>query len=181
MKITEGPLSGLLIIEPRLFSDNRGYFYESFQQSRYLEAGIPPFVQDNISNSRQHSLRGMHFQNPTPQGKLVWVARGTVWDVMLDIRRSSPTFKQWHAITLTAEQPTQIYIPPGFAHGFVTLSDDAVFCYKCTDYYNPQDERGIIWNDPEININWPIKNPILSPKDTTYSTLSEMTHDNLFA
>lgn len=181
MKITKGPLDGLLIIEPQVFSDARGYFYESFRQTRYTEAGIPTFVQDNISHSRRDSLRGLHYQRPASQGKLVWVTRGSVWDVMVDIRVSSPTFKQWHAVTLNAEEPKQIYIPPGFAHGFLTLSDEAVFCYKCTDYYSPKDEHGIIWNDPEINIEWPAVNPILSPKDTTYSSLSEITHDNLFA
>lgn len=181
MKITPAPLAGILIIEPRIFNDERGFFYESHQQSRYLEAGIPAMVQDNISRSRRGTLRGLHYQLPAAQGKLVWVIRGKVWDVMVDIRRQSPTYKKWFAMTLSDEQPTQIYIPPGFAHGFCTLSDEADFCYKCTDYYTPSDEHGIIWNDPEINIKWPVDNPVLSPKDKLYPSLNEIEHDKLFA
>lgn len=181
MKISPAPLNGILLIEPRLFSDERGFFYESHQQNRYLEAGIPPLVQDNISRSRKNTLRGLHFQQPQAQGKLIWVIRGSVFDVMVDIRTSSPTYKQWYAATLSDDKPMQIYIPPGFAHGFCTLSDEADFCYKCTDYYAPSAEHGIIWNDPELNIAWPIKNPILSAKDKTYPTLNEIQHDALFA
>ncbi|HTM64000.1 MAG TPA: dTDP-4-dehydrorhamnose 3,5-epimerase [Gammaproteobacteria bacterium] len=181
MNITEAPLQGILIIQPRLFSDDRGFFYESHQQNRYLNAGIPLMVQDNISRSKKDTLRGLHFQMPHSQGKLVWVIRGKVWDVMVDIRRSSPTYKKWFALTLSDETPTQIYIPPGFAHGFCTLSDEADFCYKCTDYYSPQTEHGIIWNDPELKIEWPVDNPILSPKDKLYPTLKEINHAKLFA
>ncbi len=181
MKITNAPLDGILIIEPRLFSDERGFFYESHQQSRYAEAGIPQMVQDNISRSHRNTLRGLHYQLPSAQGKLVWVIRGKVWDVMVDIRRHSPTYKKWFAMTLSDDKPTQIYIPPGFAHGFCTLSDEADFCYKCTEYYTPANEHGIIWNDPEINISWPIENPVLSPKDKLYPSLNEIEHDKLFA
>lgn len=181
MKITAAPLDGILIIEPRLFSDERGFFYESHQHSRYLEAGVPQMVQDNISRSRRGTLRGLHYQLPSAQGKLVWVIRGKVWDVMVDIRRSSPTYKKWFAMTLSDETLTQIYIPPGFAHGFCTLSDEADFCYKCTDYYTPANEQGIIWNDPEINIPWPVENPVLSPKDKLYPSLNEIEHAKLFA
>ena len=178
MKITQTTLAGILLIEPRVFSDQRGYFYESHQQQRYLQAGIPPLVQDNVS---RNSLRGLHYQLPNAQGKLVWVIRGKVWDVMVDIRRSSPTYKKWFGITLSDEKPMQIYIPPGFAHGFCTLSDEADFCYKCTDYYAPEAEQGIIWNDPEIQIDWPVNEPILSDKDTTFAPLKEISHDKLFA
>jgi dTDP-4-dehydrorhamnose 3,5-epimerase len=181
MKITSGPLAGLLLIEPQMFSDERGFFYESHRQPNYLEAGIPPLVQDNISRSKRNTLRGLHFQSPHAQGIPVWVIRGKVWDVMVDIRRSSPTYRRWFGITLSDERPLQIYIPPGFAHGFCTLSDEADFCYKCTDFYSPGSEHGIIWNDPEINIPWPIANPILSTKDMAYPTLSEIPHDKLFS
>lgn len=181
MKISQGPLNGILLIEPRLFSDDRGFFYESHRDDRYLAAGLPPFVQDNVSRSKRHSLRGLHFQHPNPQGKLVWVTRGTVFDVMVDIRLSSPTYKKWFGITLTDTQPMQLYIPPGFAHGFCVLSEEADFCYKCTNYYSPADEHGIRWNDPSIAINWPIDDPILSPKDQAYPNLSEISHDKLFA
>lgn len=181
MKITNAPLAGILLIEPRVFNDERGFFYESHQLKRYQEAGIPPLVQDNISRSKRNTLRGLHYQSPHAQGKLVWVLRGKVWDVMVDIRQSSPTFKQWFGITLSDENPMQVYIPPGFAHGFCTLSDEADFCYKCTDYYAPTAEHGIIWNDPEINIAWPISNPVLSTKDCVYPTLSEIEHAKLFA
>lgn len=181
MNITDGPLAGIKIIEPRVFSDNRGYFYESHQSMRYRDAGIPDLVQDNISRSQRGTLRGLHYQQPNAQGKLVWVTRGKVWDVMVDIRQSSPTFKQWFGIELSDEQPTQVYIPPGFAHGFCVLSNEAIFCYKCSDYYAPQAEHGIIWNDSEIGIEWPINEPILSGKDEQYPSLSEIKHDNLFA
>lgn len=180
MNIIDTPLAGIKIIEPRVFGDDRGYFYESHQHTRYQEANIPPFVQDNISRSKKGTLRGLHYQKPNSQGKLVWVTHGTVWDVMVDIRTSSPTFKKWHAVELCAEKPTQIYIPPGFAHGFCVLSDEAVFCYKCTDYYTPHAEHGIIWDDAELAIDWPIASPTLSAKDKEYPSISEISHDNLF-
>lgn len=181
MKITNAPLDGILIIEPRVFKDTRGFFYESFQQERYTNAGMPLFVQDNVSHSTANTLRGLHFQLPRSQGKLVWVTQGSVWDVMVDVRVSSPTFGEWFSITLSADHPTQVYIPPGFAHGFCVLSDSAIFHYKCTDYYAPACEHGIRWNDPKLNIAWPISNPVLSAKDSAYPTLDEMTHEQLFA
>ena len=181
MKTSAGPLAGLIIIEPRVFSDERGYFFETFQQHRYAELGIPAFVQDNTSHSTRDVLRGLHYQLPQQQGKLVWVTRGEVWDVMVDIRLSSPTFGQWFAMTLSEKNHTQIYIPPGFAHGFCVLSDEADFHYKCTDFYSPGAEQGISWNDPSLNIPWPVKKPLLSPKDTQYKALSEIPHDKLFA
>lgn len=181
MKVTQGPLDGLVIIEPRLFHDNRGYFYEDFQKIRYSELGLPEFVQDNISRSKQNVIRGLHYQLPNSQGKLVGVTRGTIWDVVVDVRRSSPTFGQWFGITLSDENHVQMYIPPGFAHGFCVTSSEADFYYKCTDYYSPPAEHGIAWNDPKLNIPWPVKNPILSPKDEVYTPLHEIPHDQLFA
>lgn len=180
MKITHTALDGIIIIEPAIFNDERGYFYEGFQQNRYKEQGIPAFVQDNVSRSKQNVLRGLHYQKPNPQGKLVGVTRGKVWDVVVDIRVSSTTFGQWFGIELSDENHVQMYIPPGFAHGFCVLSDFADFYYKVTDFYTPGCEHGIAWNDAALNISWPIKNPILSPKDQTYSTLKETAHDALF-
>jgi dTDP-4-dehydrorhamnose 3,5-epimerase len=179
--MTKTPLEGLLVIEPRVFNDSRGYFYESFQQERYAQAGLPLFVQDNVSHSSANTLRGLHFQQPRAQGKLVWVSQGSVWDVVVDIRASSPTFGQWFSITLTDKNHTQLFIPPGFAHGFCVISENAIFHYKCTDYYAPECERGIRWDDPKLNIPWPVNNPILSAKDSAYPTLHEITHEQLFA
>lgn len=181
LNISPAPLEGLLIIQPRVFSDDRGYFFETYQTQRYTECGMPPFVQDNLSRSQKNVLRGLHYQLPHAQGKLVSVIQGTVWDVAVDIRRSSPTFGQWFGITLSEENHTQFYIPPGFAHGFCVLSDDVIFSYKCTDFYTPQAEHGIAWNDPSLNIPWPVSEPILSPKDKIYPNLNEVTHDDLFA
>ncbi len=181
MKIVEGPLKGLLIIEPRVFTDSRGFFYETFQQQRYEENNIPLFVQDNTSRSKRNVLRGLHYQLPNPQGKLVYVTRGAVWDVVVDIRKSSATFGQWFGIHLTDENHTQLYVPAGFAHGFCVLSDEADFHYKCTDYYSPGNEHGIAWNDKKLNIPWPVENPVLSPKDEVYPSLHEVAHESLFA
>ena len=180
MKITEGPLPGLLIIEPQVFHDTRGYFYEAFQQTRYQELGLPVFVQDNVSRSKQHVLRGLHYQNPHSQGKLVGVTSGAVWDVALDIRASSKTFGQWFGLLLSDENHRQMYVPKGFAHGFCVLSNEADFYYKCTDFYSPDSEQGIAWDDPTLNIPWPISQPILATKDQRYPRLSEIPHDKLF-
>lgn len=180
MKITAGPLPGLLIIEPRIFADLRGYFFEDYQETRYVDAGMPRFVQHNVSRSQQNVLRGLHYQLPHAQGKLVGVMRGTVWDVVVDIRKSSPTFGKWFSITLSDENHLQMYVPPGFAHGFCVLSAEADFYYKCTDFYAPQSERGIIWHDSRLNIAWPIPNPILSPKDEVYAPLHEIPENELF-
>lgn len=181
MQVTNGPLSGLLIIQPKIFNDERGYFYEVFQQERYKEIGIPPFVQDNFSRSTQNVLRGLHYQLPNPQGKLVYVTRGHVFDVAVDIRKSSSTFGQWFGIHLTDENHTQLYIPPGYAHGFCVLSAVADFNYKCTDYYLPQAEKGLLYNDPHLNITWPVDKPLLSPKDTLFSNFLEQENDRFFA
>lgn len=180
MKVTETKLSGLLIIEPEIFTDNRSYFYQVFQQQQYSKYGIPLFVQDNVSRSKRNVIRGLHYQLPHAQGKLVWVLRGTVWDVSVDVRINSKTFAQWFAIELNDRTCTQLYIPPGFAHGFCVLSDEADFYYKCTDYYSPKDEHGIAYNDKELNIPWPITDAILSPKDLSHPKLKEITHDRLF-
>lgn len=180
VKITTAPLQGLLIIEPQVFTDHRGHFFEAFQSKRYAEAGMPSFVQENVSWSKRDVLRGLHYQSPQFQGKLVWVTRGTVWDVAVDIRLSSPTFGQWFGISLSAENNTQLYVPPGFAHGFCVLSEDAIFHYQCTDFYMPGSEYGIAWNDSRLNIPWPVKNPILSSKDESYPALHEIVHERLF-
>ncbi len=173
MKVSDTSLPGVLLIEPRVFSDPRGTFWETYQAKRYADAGIPAiFVQDNCSRSVRGTLRGLHYQLRHPQAKLVWVTRGEVFDVVVDIRRGSPTFGRWFSTTLSGDQPRQMYIPPGFAHGFCVLSEFADFAYQCTDYYVPDDERGIIWNDPDIGIRWPIAEPLLSDKDRGYPTLN---------
>jgi dTDP-4-dehydrorhamnose 3,5-epimerase len=181
MIIKETPLAGLLVIAPRVFRDDRGFFWEAHHARRYAEAGISdPFVQDNASRSAKGTLRGLHYQLKRPQGKLVWVVRGEVFDVAVDIRKSSPTFGKWFGERLSGDEPKQIYIPTGFAHGFCVLSDSADFMYKCTNLYAPDDERGIIWNDPDIGIYWPIADPRLSEKDQRFSRLREVPHADLF-
>jgi dTDP-4-dehydrorhamnose 3,5-epimerase len=168
MKVTNTKLQGCVIIEPKVFQDERGFFLETFQSNRYQEqAGINlHFVQDNYSRSSKGVLRGLHFQKNKPQGKLVRVVRGTVFDVAVDIRPYSNTYGQWEGVILSEENKLQFWVPPGFAHGFVVLSHIADFEYKCTDYYDSSDEGSLIWNDPDINITWPdIENVQLSPKD----------------
>lgn len=182
MQITETSLPGVLIIEPKVFADNRGFFYESFNATRYSEQGFKQaFVQDNISRSYQHVVRGLHYQLVHPQAKLVSVIRGKVFDVAVDIRQGSPTFGQWFGQELSDENHLQLYIPEGFAHGFCVLSEYADFMYKCTDYYYPQGERGLRWDDSAINIAWPIPKDkaILNAKDLANPLLSEITFDNL--
>ena len=166
MKVIETSLRDCVIIEPKVFGDERGFFLETFQAKRYSDIGIDlPFVQDNYSRSRKGVLRGMHFQKTKPQGKLVSVVKGEVFDVAIDIRQESPTYGKWEGVVLSEENKHQLWVPPGFAHGFLVLSDTADFVYKCTDYYDPSDEGSILWNDSEVNIDWPIKNPTLSEKD----------------
>ena len=167
MKITHSKLKGCVIIEPRVFGDERGFFLETFQAVRYeQEAGIDlPFVQDNHSRSARGVLRGLHFQKTKPQGKLVRVVRGEVYDVAVDIRKGSATFGEWEGVILSEDNKKQFWVPPGFAHGFIVLSDTADFEYKCTDYYDPNDEGCILWNDPDLGIPWPVANPVLSTKD----------------
>ncbi len=176
MKVSHSKLQGCLIIEPRVFGDERGFFLETFQADRYRrEAGIDlPFVQDNHCRSARGVLRGLHFQKTKPQGKLVRVVRGEVYDVALDIRKGSATFGEWEGVILSEDNKKQFWVPPGFAHGFVVLSDTADFEYKCTDYYDPSDEGCILWSDPELDIAWPIANPVLSAKDQSAKRLVDL-------
>ena len=180
MKIIPTKLSGVLLIEPQLFQDERGYFTEFFQEKRYQEQGISTqFVQDNFSHSRQNVIRGLHYQIEHPQAKLIYVIRGCVLDVIVDIRRNSPTFGQHITIELDDKLHRQVFIPQGFAHGFCVLSSHADFIYKCSDYYYPSAERGILWNDPNLQIPWPIKNPILSAKDAMHLPLKNIPIEHL--
>jgi dTDP-4-dehydrorhamnose 3,5-epimerase len=167
MDIKSTPIEGLLIIEPQVFTDPRGYFYESYNKEKFVAAGINiEFVQDNQSLSQKGIVRGLHFQAPPfDQGKLVRVIQGAVLDVAVDIRKNSPTYGQNFSIELSAQNRTMFYIPPGFAHGFETLDDNTIFLYKCTDVYNKQSEGGLLWNDPELGIKWQSSNPLISEKD----------------
>lgn len=175
MEIVRTGIEGVLLIEPKVFGDHRGFFLETFQEERYREAGIAQrFVQDNHSRSRRGILRGLHFQRSHPQGKLVSALRGRVFDVAVDIRPESPTFGKWHAAVLDDENHHQLWIPPGLAHGFCVLSDVADFVYKCTDYYHPEDEGAVRWDDPDIGIDWPVAEPILSDKDSKAPRLREI-------
>lgn len=175
MKVTDTALPGVRIIEPRVFGDARGWFLESFSTRRYREAvGIDPdFVQDNVSRSIRGVLRGLHFQRTRPQGKLIQVTEGTVFDVAVDIDPRSATFRQYVTVELSADNHRQIWIPPGYAHGFCVISDTATFQYKCTDYYDPADEAGIAWDCPDLAIPWPIAAPILSDKDRRHPGVME--------
>ncbi len=167
MQFIETSIPGLLIVKPQVFADDRGYFFESFSEQKFKGAGINfHFVQDNESKSQKGVLRGLHFQNPPhAQGKLVRVIKGAVLDVAVDIRKGSPTYGKYEMVELTGNNKTLLWIPPGFAHGFVTLEDDTVFFYKCTNSYNKESEGSIRWDDPDLNIQWNITNPILSEKD----------------
>ncbi|WP_306639520.1 dTDP-4-dehydrorhamnose 3,5-epimerase [Sanyastnella coralliicola] len=168
MKVSSTPIEGLLVIEPSVFRDDRGYFFEPFNDRRFHEAtGLDvTFVQDNESLSKAYTVRGLHFQEPpVPQGKLVRVSRGKAFDVAVDLRKESPTFGQHHMVLLSEENKLQFWIPPGFAHGFLTLEDDTVFSYKCTGYYAPECERTLRWNDPILAIDWGVEEPLISEKD----------------
>ena len=181
MNILTCEISGLLILEPKVFGDARGFFMETYNQRSYREAGLAAdFVQDNLSFSRRGTLRGLHCQNPVPQGKLLQVLQGEVFDVAVDIRRHSPTFGKWHGLNLSAENKRQFYVPPGFAHGFLVLSETALFHYKCTEFYSPQNELAIRWNDPDIGIEWPIKEPLLSERDAKGLRLRDTPPERLF-
>jgi len=161
-------LPEIIIIEPELFQDDRGYFMEMYHRAKFENAGIRGnFVQDNRSRSRKGTIRGLHYQLGKPQGKLIWTLSGKVFDVAVDIRRRSPTFGKWLGTILSSENKKGIYIPPDFAHGFCVLSEEAEILYKCTEFYSPEHERTIRWDDPELAIEWPIKNPVLSEKDAT--------------
>lgn len=176
MDVIDTNIFGVKIIQPKVFGDERGFFLETFEKQRY-QAMLNidyDFVQDNHSRSSKGVLRGLHFQSINPQGKLVRVVRGEVFDVAVDIRKDSPTYGKWHGIILSEQNKTQFWIPPGLAHGFVVLSDSADFEYKCTDYYNPINEGCLIWNDPDVGIKWPLSNPLLSVKDQKGKTLAEL-------
>ena len=184
MKIIEAPLPGVIVIEPKIFGDKRGFFLETYREDVLQQAGInATFVQDNHSRSTQGILRGLHYQLTQTQGKLVRVTSGTVFDVAVDVRHGSPTFGQWYGTQLDEESMRMMYVPPGFAHGFVVLSASADFLYKCTDYYHPESEQGILWNDPDIGIDWPISGIsaeiALSEKDKNNVLLKNQTTNRL--
>ena len=180
MIITPTNLPEVLVVEPKVWGDARGFFFESHHERKYLEAGIDArFVQDNHSRSRRGTLRGLHFQITRPQGKLCRVVSGEVFDVAVDIRVGSPTFGAWTGVTLSAENKRQFWVPPDFAHGFVVTGETALFSYKCTDYYAPEYDGSVLWNDPEIGIEWPVERPTLSDKDRAALPLNEMPEETL--
>jgi|SRR5690554_561018 len=175
MEIKETFIKDLLIIQPRVFPDKRGYFFESYNAEKFKKNGLSmSFIQDNISKSQKGVLRGLHFQKPPyAQGKLVYVLRGEVLDVAVDLRKNSPTYGKYFSIKLSEENKTQLYVPKGFAHGFATLEENTIFAYKCTDYYNKSAEDSIFWDDPTLNIDWLIENPIVSEKDQEANTFND--------
>jgi dTDP-4-dehydrorhamnose 3,5-epimerase len=179
MKIFKEEIDGLLSFLPDIYEDSRGYFYEQYNQQKYKDMGVNlSFVQDNISYSNKHTLRGLHFQVNHPQGKLVQVLDGKVFDVAVDIRKDSPTFGKWVGKILSQENKMQFYIPPGFAHGFFVMSDSAVFLYKCTDFYSPKDDRGILWSDLDLKIQWPIsRGTVVSDKDLNLPQFKDINLD----
>lgn len=173
MRVEPGRLPGVLILRPRVFEDARGFFMETYNARALAAQGFEErFVQDNHSRSVRATLRGLHFQNPHAQGKLVRVIAGAVFDVAVDVRRGSPTFGQWEGHELSADNKLALYVPPGFAHGFCVLSDAAEFTYKSTDFYAPEHERGVAWDDPDIGVTWPVTDPLLSDKDRAYPPLA---------
>ena len=180
MNVIETALPGVLILEPRVFRDDRGYFLETWNLARCAGLGLPDrFVQDNLSSSSRGVLRGLHYQNPNGQGKLVSVPRGEVFDVAVDLRTDSPSFGEWVGVKLSDANNRSLYIPPGFAHGFVVLSESATFSYKCTEYYAPACEASLIWDDPDLAIAWPNRSPILSSKDLAAPRLRDVPSDRL--
>jgi dTDP-4-dehydrorhamnose 3,5-epimerase len=180
MKILETALKGVLMVEPRVFRDNRGYFMEIYHQKRYDQSGIRRlFVQDNLSYSVRGTLRGLHYQLPHPQAKLVEVIRGEIFDVVVDIRRGSPTFGHWIGIPLSEKNKRQLFVSEGFAHGFCVLSEEALVIYRCSDFYAPDSDNGILWSDPALAIEWPVANPLLSEKDARYPLLEKVPFDRL--
>jgi dTDP-4-dehydrorhamnose 3,5-epimerase len=180
MKRIETKLPGVCLIEPSVFEDERGFFFESYHEIKFAELGIKDrFVQDNHAKSIRHTLRGLHYQFKHPQAKLCRVVHGEVLDIVVDIRLGSPNFGKWESAVLSAENKRQMYVPPGFAHGYLVLSETAEFLYKCGDFYRPEYERGVLWNDPEIAITWGIESPILSDKDRRNPTLSAIAKTEL--
>jgi dTDP-4-dehydrorhamnose 3,5-epimerase len=181
MQLIATDIEDVQIIEPQVFTDNRGYFFETYHGSRFGSAGLPDvFVQDNLSYSVKHTLRGLHFQVTHPQAKLVQVMSGEIFDVAVDIRPTSPTFGRWVSVHLSEHNKRQVYIPAGFAHGFCVLSDSARVFYKCSDFYDPDDEGGILWSDPTLAIDWPIAQPIVSEKDTRLPNMGDLRPEKLF-
>lgn len=173
-------LPEIILVEPDVHRDQRGEFLETYQRQRYLDYGIPDhFVQDNVSYSRRRVLRGLHYQLGRPQGKLVWVVYGEIFDVGVDIRRGSPTFGKCASFMLSSQNQRQVYFPVGFAHGFCVTSDRAIVAYKCTDYYEPKDERGLRWDDPSLGIDWPVADPIISDKDREFPFLEKVSVEDL--
>jgi dTDP-4-dehydrorhamnose 3,5-epimerase len=180
MKVEETGLSGALLIEPRCFRDERGFFLESFQEERYRTIGITDdFVQDNHSHSRRGVLRGLHFQVKRPQAQLISIMRGRIFDVAVDLRPDSTTFGRWYGVELSDDSPRQLYMAPGFAHGFCVLSDFADILYKVSRFYDPTDEGGMLWSDPDIGIRWPIENPVVAQRDSLYPKFGELTRERL--
>lgn len=180
MKVTLAEIPGVVVIDPRVFGDERGFFVETWSAHRYADAGIPAgFVQDNLSRSAQGVLRGLHLQHPRGQGKLVQVIEGEVFDVAVDVRVGSPTMGRWVGYTLSGANKRQVYVPPGFAHGFCVVSAYALFSYKCTETYLPESELGVRWNDPAIAVAWPIDAPILSSKDAALPLLGDIPESRL--
>lgn len=180
MKVTPTAIPDVLLVEPKVFGDHRGFFVETFSAQRYADAGIAgPFVQDNLSRSARGTLRGLHLQHPRDQGKLVWAADGEVFDVAVDVRRGSPTFGRWVGARLSSETGRQLWIPPGFAHGFCVLSEHALFAYKCTEYYSRGDELAVRFDDPDIGIDWPMPTPTLSEKDAAAPLLRDIPKERL--
>lgn len=180
MKVTPTELPGVLLLSPQVFGDSRGHFFEPYNARRLADAGIhDTFVQDNVSSSRRGVLRGLHLQHPHGQAKLVHVLVGTIYDVVVDVRRGSPHFGRWYAVTLHADDHQVLYVPAGFAHGFCVTSDAALFAYKVTDFYSPADELTVLWNDPDLGIPWPADEPILSNKDMAGLRLRDMPESRL--
>ena len=174
MDVIPTALDGVLLLKPRVFADERGFFLETYNARTFREAGLPEsFVQDNHSRSRRDVLRGLHYQEPNAQGKLVRCVRGAIWDVAVDIRRGSPSFGKWIGVDLTEENRSMLWVPPGFAHGFCGLSDESDVIYKCTALYDAASDRSIAWNDPDIGIQWPLEGPLLSPKDAAAPRLKD--------
>ena len=181
MNIVKTKLSPVLLLEPKLFKDSRGFFMELYKESAYQAAGISAqFVQDNMSGSLKGAVRGLHYQLNHPQGKLVSIIRGAVFDVVVDIRVGSPSFGEWVGFELSETNHKQVYVPPGFAHGYCALSEEVIFHYKCTDYYHPEDEYGLLWSDPELNIAWPLEGEaLISAKDAACPLLKDVSLDKL--
>ncbi|MBX3276490.1 MAG: dTDP-4-dehydrorhamnose 3,5-epimerase [Acidobacteria bacterium] len=175
MKFIPTEMPGVILVEPQVFRDARGFFLETYQQRKFAEGGIDVrFVQDNHSRSSRGTLRGLHLQRTRMQGKLIRAVQGEIYDVAVDVRRNSPSYKKWLGVTLSAENFLQLYIPPGFAHGFCVTSETAEIEYKCTDYYAPDDELTVLWNDPSFGIDWPVSDPLLSAKDRAGRTLDDI-------